>query len=235
LRGTLLSSVSHDLRTPLSAITGAASTLLDEVSLGSEPRQELTQTIYEEALRLNRLVGNLLDMTRLEAASVSLKREWQSLEEVVGAALERVEQRLGARRVETRVPQDLPLVPIDAQLVEQLLVNLLENAAKYTPREATVRISARALPGEVEVEVADDGPGLPPGQEQRVFEKFFRQAGGHDGFGLGLAIARAVVDAHGGRIRAENVAPHGALFRFTLPIVGTPPAGHAPEGDVEPD
>jgi two-component system sensor histidine kinase KdpD len=235
LRGTLLSSVSHDLRTPLSAITGAASTLLDEVSLGSEPRQELTQTIYEEALRLNRLVGNLLDMTRLEAASVSLKREWQSLEEVVGAALERVEQRLGARRVETRVPQDLPLVAIDAQLVEQLLVNLLENAAKYTPREATVRISARALPGEVEVEVADDGPGLPPGQEQRVFEKFFRQAGGHDGFGLGLAIARAVVDAHGGRIRAENVAPHGALFRFTLPIVGTPPAGHAPEGDVEPD
>jgi two-component system sensor histidine kinase KdpD len=235
LRGTLLSSVSHDLRTPLAAITGAASTLRAEVSVGADPERELAQTIYEEALRLNRLVGNLLDMTRLEAATVNLKTEWQSLEEVVGAALERVEDRLGSRRIETDLPEDLPLVPMDAQLMEQLLVNLLENAAKYTPDTATVRLVARARPGEVEVEVADDGPGLPAGQEQRVFEKFFRQAEGHDGFGLGLAIVRAIVEAHGGHIRAENRSPHGAAFRFTLPIVGTPPVGREAEDDDDRD
>ena len=233
LRGTLLSSVSHDLRTPLAAITGAASTLLGDVTLGGDPKRELTQTIYEEALRLNRLVGNLLDMTRLEAATVELKREWHSLEEVVGAALERVEARLGARRVETSIPEDLPLVSIDALLVEQLLINLLENAAKYTPETATVRVAAQALPGQVEVVVSDDGPGLPKGEEERVFEKFHRSAEGHDGFGLGLAIARAIVDAHGGHIAAENRAPRGATFRFTLPILGTPPAGREAEDDVD--
>jgi two-component system, OmpR family, sensor histidine kinase KdpD len=234
LRGTLLSSVSHDLRTPLAAITGAASTLQGEVSLGAEPRRELTQTIYEEAERLNRLVGNLLDMTRLEAATVDLKREWHSLEEVIGTALARVEPRLQGRRVQTLVPEDLPLVPIDGLLVQQLLVNLLENAARYTPDDSTVCVSATARPGELEVAVADDGPGLPPGQEERVFEKFFRRANDHDGFGLGLAIAKAVVDAHGGRIRAENRLPHGVAVRFTLPIVGTPPAGREAEDDVEP-
>jgi two-component system, OmpR family, sensor histidine kinase KdpD len=233
LRGTLLSSVSHDLRTPLAAITGAASSLLEDASLGGDPRRELTQTIYEEALRLNRLVGNLLDMTRLEAASVELKREWHSLEEVVGASLARVEARLGSRRVETDLPLDLPLVPVDALLVQQLLVNLLENAAKYTPADAIVRVSARTQAGAVELEIADDGPGLPEGDEERVFEKFHRSAGGHDGFGLGLAIARAIVTAHGGTIRAENRRPHGVCFRIRLPIVGTPPEGREAESDAE--
>jgi two-component system sensor histidine kinase KdpD len=233
LRGTLLSSVSHDLRTPLAAITGAASSLIEDASLAAEPRRELAQTIYEEALRLNRLVGNLLDMTRLEAAAVELKREWHSVEEVVGASLARVEARLGSRRVETDLPLDLPLVPVDALLVQQLLVNLLENAAKYTPGDATVRVSARAAADTVELEVADDGPGLPAGNEERVFEKFHRSAGGHDGFGLGLAIARAIATAHGGTIRAENLAPHGARFVLTLPLAGRPPEGHEAESDVE--
>jgi two-component system sensor histidine kinase KdpD len=233
LRGTLLSSVSHDLRTPLAAITGAASSLLEDVSLGGEPRRELTQTIYEEALRLNRLVGNLLDMTRLEAASVELKREWQSVEEVVGAALSRVEARLGGRHLETDVPLDLPLVPIDALLVQQLLVNLLENAVKYTPAGATICVSARAQEGAVELDVADDGPGLPPGDEALVFEKFHRSAGGHDGFGLGLAIARAIATAHGGTIRAENLRPRGVRFRISLPVAGSPPEGREAEGDAE--
>jgi two-component system sensor histidine kinase KdpD len=235
LRGTLLSSVSHDLRTPLAAITGAASTLSSEVTLGAGPRRELTQTIYEEAERLNRLVGNLLDMTRLEAATVELKREWHPLEELVGAALARVESRLGGRRVETAVPEDLPLVPVDGLLIQQLLVNLLENAVKYAPADAVIRVSARSVPGAVWVEVADDGPGLPAGQEAKVFEKFYRRASDHDGFGLGLAIVKAIVDAHGGAIRAENLAPRGAAFRFTLPIVGTPPAGREAEDDVERD
>jgi two-component system sensor histidine kinase KdpD len=131
------------------------------------------------------------------------------------------------------VPLDLPLVPIDALLVQQLLVNLLENAAKYTPASAAVRVSARALAGAVEIEVADDGPGLPAGDEERVFEKFHRSASGHDGFGLGLAIARAIATAHGGTIRAENRAPHGARFVVTLPIVGTPPEGREAESDAE--
>ncbi len=231
LRGTLLSSVSHDLRTPLAAITGAASSLLSGAGLEAGPRRELTQTIFEEAERLNRLVGNLLDMTRLEAARVELKREWHSLEEVVGAALARIETRLGGRRLLTAIPETLPLVPVDGLLIQQLLVNLLENAVKYTPADATLRVAASTRPGEAEIVVEDDGPGLPAGAEERVFEKFYRSADGHDGFGLGLAIARAIAEAHGGRIQAENRAPHGAAFRVTLPIVGAPPAGREAEDD----
>jgi two-component system, OmpR family, sensor histidine kinase KdpD len=129
---------------------------------------------------------------------------------------------MGARRVVTRVPPDLPLVPVDPILIEQALVNLLENAAKYTPPETTVVVEAHAGPAEVVVVVSDDGPGLPAGQEERIFEKFYQPAAAA-GFGLGLAICRAVMEAHGGSIRAENAAPHGAAFRFTLPLLGTPP------------
>ena len=223
LRGTLLSSVSHDLRTPLSAITGAASSLLDDETLGAASRLELLRTILDEALRLNRLVSNLLDMTRLESGSLQLKREWYSMEEIVGAALARGGDRLGPRRVLVEVPEDLPLVPVDPILIEQLLVNLLENAAKYTPATATVRLAARAAASAVEVVVEDDGPGLPSGQEEKVFEKFYRPTPGGEGFGLGLAICRAIVEAHGGAIAAEGVQPHGARFRVRLPIVGAPP------------
>jgi len=230
MRGTLLSSVSHDLRTPLSAITGAASSLLDDETLGPASRLELLRTILDEALRLNRLVSNLLDMTRLESGSLQLRREWHSMEEIVGAALARSNDRLGPRRVLLEVPEDLPLVPVDPILIEQLLVNLLENAAKYTPPTATVRLAARAVAGAVEVVVEDDGPGLPAGQEERVFEKFYRPTPGGEGFGLGLAICRAIVDAHGGRIEAGAAAPHGALFRFALPIVGAPPPLRAETG-----
>jgi two-component system sensor histidine kinase KdpD len=224
MRSTLLSSVSHDLRTPLAAITGAASSLLEPRALDMEPRRELTQTIYEEARRLNRLVSNLLDMTRLESGSLRLNREWHSLEEIVGAALARVESLLGGRRVETALEADLPLVPLDPVLFEQLLVNLLENAAKYTPAATTIRIAARRSDDGVELAVADDGPGLTPGDEERVFAKFYRSSPARDGgFGLGLAICRAIAEAHGGRIRAENARPHGAVFQVTLPIEGEPP------------
>jgi two-component system, OmpR family, sensor histidine kinase KdpD len=223
LRGTLLSSVSHDLRTPLSAITGAASSLLDDESLDGASRRELLRTVLDEAQRLNRLVSNLLDMTRLESGTLQLGREWHSMEEIVGAALARANDRLGGRRVLVEVPDDLPLVPVDPILVEQLLVNLLENAAKYTPPAATVRLFARAVPAAVEVALEDDGPGLPVGEEEKVFEKFYRPTPGGEGFGLGLAICRAIVSAHGGHIGAEGVRPHGARFLFTLPIVGTPP------------
>jgi two-component system sensor histidine kinase KdpD len=223
LRSTLLSSVSHDFRTPLTAITGAASTLLQDVALDAAAQRDLKETIYEEAERLNRLVTNLLNMTRLESGSVELQREWHPLEEVIGSALARVAGRLGERRVETSLPDDVPLVPMDAGLVEQVLVNLLENAIKYAGPSCSIRIDVRREAG-VTITVADDGPGIPAGDEERIFEKFHRGGSrGEGGFGLGLPICRAIVAAHGGRIWAENRAPRGAAFHFTLPVEGEPP------------
>jgi two-component system sensor histidine kinase KdpD len=168
-------------------------------------------------------------MTRLESGAVRLKSEWHSVEELVGGALTRMERALGGWRVETAVAADLPLVPVDALLVERVLVNLLDNAAKHTPPGSTIRVSASSTGDAVQVEVADDGPGLPPGEQERIFEKFFRNPSARSaGFGLGLAICRAIVNAHGGRIWAEDVA-HGASLRFTLPVKGIPPELRAPE------
>lgn len=223
LRSTLLSSLSHDLRTPLAAITGAATSLRHTPSLPEAVRAELTQSICDEAERLNRLASNLLDMTRLESATVPLRKEWQSVEEVVGGALARLDRRVDGRRVETHLPAEL-LVPMDAILIEQVVVNLLENAVKYTDAGSAIEIAARTETDSVVVEVADEGPGLPAGQEERVFDKFYRGPSGERGFGLGLAICRAIVTAHGGRIEAENRQPHGAVFRFHLPVDGQPPA-----------
>jgi two-component system, OmpR family, sensor histidine kinase KdpD len=227
LRNTLLSSVSHDLRTPLAAITGAASSLLEgEVALDTPTRRELLQMIYEEADRLNRLVSNLLQMTRLESGTVQLEKEWQSLEEVIGAALTRLETRLRDRPLTTHLPADLPLVPFDSALIEQVLISLLDNAIKYTPSGTPIAVSVWVEQGTVTVEVADRGPGLSPGDEKRIFEKFYRRqhTGGGGGAGLGLTICRAIVEAHGGRIWAENRPDGGAALRFTLPVQGSPPA-----------
>ncbi|HZO09753.1 MAG TPA: sensor histidine kinase KdpD [Myxococcota bacterium] len=222
LRSTLLSSVSHDLRTPLAAITGAASGLVVEPEPPPALRQELAATVLEEAERLNRLVGNLLDMTRLEAGTLEPKREWHSLEELVGGALARVERYAGGRALVAQVAPDLPLVPIDGVLVEQALVNLLENALRHGGREGAVRVSAQRDGAQALVEVKDDGPGFPPGEAERLFDKFYRAAGG-PGAGLGLAIARAIVTAHGGRIWAQAGEPRGATFAFTLPLGDAPP------------
>jgi two-component system sensor histidine kinase KdpD len=224
LRNSLLSSVSHDLRTPLAVITGSASTLLESGSaLEAAVRQDLLQTIRVEAERLNRLVQNLLEMTRLEAG-VEVRKEWHSIEEVVGAALSRLELILGDRPVHTDIAKDLPLVPMDDVLVEQVLINLLENAAKYTPAGTKTDVRAWAEDDRVMVEVADHGPGLAAGDESRIFEKFYRGAAPDSrGAGLGLAICRAIVEAHGGRIWAQNRPDGGAAFRFFLPIEGEPP------------
>jgi two-component system sensor histidine kinase KdpD len=224
LRSSLLSSVSHDLRTPLTSITGAASTLLEsDGGLTAASRRDLLETISEEAHRLNRLVQNLLEMTRLEAG-VQVKKDWHPLEEVVGAALSHLERLLREHPVRASLPKDLPLVPLDDVLIEQVLINLLENAVKYTPPGTLIEIGASAGDGAVTVEVADRGPGLPPGDVERAFEKFYRGAPEvARGAGLGLAICRAIVGAHGGRIWAENRREGGVAFRFTLPISGTPP------------
>jgi len=222
LRSTLLSSVSHDLRTPLAAITGAASGLLVEPPPALALGRELAATVLEEAERLNRLVGNLLDMTRLEAGTLEPKRDWHSLEELVGGALARVERYAAGRRLQAQLAPGLPLVAIDGVLVEQALVNLLENALRHGGSAGVVTVRARLEAGQALVEVLDDGPGFPARDAERLFDKFYRAAGG-PGAGLGLAIARAIVTAHGGRIWAEPLAPRGAAFRFTLPLGGTPP------------
>jgi two-component system sensor histidine kinase KdpD len=226
LRNSLLSSVSHDLRTPLATITGAATTILESGShLDQRTQHELLESIRDEADRLNRLVQNLLEMTRLESGALELHRDWHPLEEVVGAALGRVAKSLGTRRVTVNIPPDLPLVAIDDVLIEQVLVNLLDNAIKYTPPDSAIRILVSATDQRVTVEVADHGPGLPKGQEARVFEKFYRAASDdRRGAGLGLAICRGVVAAHGGRIWAHNLPEGGVAFLFTLPLTDPPPA-----------
>jgi two-component system sensor histidine kinase KdpD len=226
LRAALLSTVSHDLRTPLAIITGATSSLLEgRTTLDAATRDDLTRTAYEEAERLNQLVGNLLDMTKLEAGAVQVRKEWQPLEEVVGAALNRLDTPLQGRQVTTRLSPDLPLVPLDSVLIQQVLINVLENALKYTPADSPIDIAAWASPNAVTVEVADRGPGLADGDALRIFDKFYRvaRAGAPSGIGLGLAICRGMVEAHGGRIWAENRPGGGIAFRFTLPLDGTPP------------
>jgi two-component system sensor histidine kinase KdpD len=220
LRNALLSSVSHDLRTPLAVVTGATSTLLgDRAPTDEAKRRMLIMTAHEEALRLNRLVRNLLDMTRLDAGALKVKKEPQPLEEVVGAALYRLDDRLRGRPVGTSIPSDLPLVPFDAILIEQVLINLIENAIKHTPAGSPIDVAARALPGEVEIEVADRGPGVDKPNVERVFEKFYRVVEGEGGgVGLGLTICRGIVSAHVGRIWVEERPKGGASFRFTLPL-----------------
>ena len=224
VRSALLSSVSHDLRTPLAAITGAASTMLQgEGRLDAATRRELLQSIHEEAERLNRLVHNLVDATRVESGALRLRREWFPLEELVGGALARLTAALGERRVTTRLAPDLPPVPVDGLLVEQALINLVDNAVKHTPPGGPVEIAAWRENGAVTVEVADRGPGLAPGEEQRIFEKFYRRHGPGGGIGLGLTVCRGIVELHGGRVWAENRPDGGARFRFTLPLDGAAP------------
>ena len=236
LRSSLLSAVSHDLRTPLSVITGASSTLLDgEGSLEPAVRRELTSSILEESERLNRLVANLLDMTRLQAGALEVRKEWQPVEEVIGAALARLTRQLKDHPVSTHLEADLPFVPLDDLLVQQVLVNLLENAARHTPAGTPIEVSAKKDDNSIVVEVADRGPGLPPGDPTRLFEKFYRagDASARTGAGLGLAICRGIVQLHGGSIKAENRAGGGAVFRFWLPLEGTPPEMTLPESAAE--
>lgn len=220
MRNILLSTVSHDLRTPLTVIAGAASSLLEgENHLDRATRNEFAQTIYEEAKRLDCVVHNLLEMSRLQAGEFKLHTEWHVLEEVIGCALAQLEGQLHDRQVTISLPPDLPLVKIDALLMERVFVNLLENAAKHTPAGAPIDIACRVEGKDLEVEVADRGPGLPAGQEEKIFEKFYQVWPGRTrGAGLGLTICRSVVEAHGGRIWAENRPGGGVAFRFILPL-----------------
>jgi two-component system, OmpR family, sensor histidine kinase KdpD len=223
MRSSLLSAVSHDLRTPLASITGAASTLRSQgEKLPVEVRDELLESISEEAGRLSRLVGNLLDMTRFESGAVELRRDLYPLEEIVGSVLQRLELQLEGRAVITMLPDSLPPVYVDDVLLGQVLMNLIENALKYTPEGTPLELTAEAVEGAVSVEVRDRGPGLVPGEEERIFEKFYRgPVKGARGAGLGLAICRAILEAHQGSIEAFNRTGGGAVFRLRLPSGGS--------------
>jgi len=238
LRNSLLAAVSHDLRTPLASIYGASELLVQQTGGLPPAAVDLALGIASGARRMNAMVGNLLDMARLQSGSVQLNLQWQPLEEVVGSALQAVATALAGHRLVTAIPHDLPLLNFDAVLVERVFCNLLENAAKYTPAGSTVTISARVADDEVVTTVEDDGPGLPPGREEALFEKFARgeRESATPGVGLGLAICRAIVEAHGGRIwvdvGAGARARRGAHFHFTLPV-GVPPEPPAPELDYQ--
>jgi two-component system sensor histidine kinase KdpD len=230
LRTSLLSSLSHDLRTPLANIEGAASSLLEDGAvLRSEVRHELAEGILGESRRMHRLVVNLLDMVRVESGMLAVSRSWQPVEEALGVALIRMDERLAGREVSTDLPANLPLIPIDELLVEQVFINLLENALRHTPPGTPIRVSAWRDGEGIVVEVADRGPGIPHGQEELIFAKFHRaEAPGRpsptEGAGLGLTICRGIIGAHGGRIWVEPGPDGGAAFRFTLPMTGVPPS-----------
>jgi len=231
LERALLNSISHDLRTPLAAITGALSALLDgEDKLKLASRTELLHTAREEAARLNRFVGNLLDMTRLEAGALRLRLEPCDVEDLIGCALAAVEKRLGNREVTVQLPPELPLIQMDLVLMVQVMVNLLDNALKYTPEEGGLQIASSYHDGLMQIEVADRGPGLPAQDLSRIFDKFYRTPvpEGVGGTGLGLSICKGIVEAHGGSIRAENREAGG------LKIIMTVPQG-APLQEANPD
>jgi two-component system sensor histidine kinase KdpD len=230
LRSALLSSVSHDLRTPLAAITGAASSLLDPtVTFDAATRIELLQSIYGESERLGRLVANLLHMTRLESGAVEIRREWQPIDEVIGSALNHLERHLAERRVSVRLPEGICMAPMDPVLIEQVLVNLVENAVRYSPEGTEIEIRAAREDDRLMVEVADRGPGIPDSEKTRIFEKFHRLEERSRGVGLGLAICRSVMEAHGGSIRVEDREGGGAVFRIVLPLTGKSPEPPAAE------
>lgn len=234
LRNSLLAAISHDLRTPLTALTGFAESLALQKNLPPEKQQAIAQAIRESATRMHTLVNNLLDMARIQRGEIQLKMDWHSMEEVVGSAIRSLEPLLCGHSIVTHIPADLPLVQFDAVLIERVLANLLENAAKYTPSGTRVTISA-VIDGEtLVVSVVDNGPGLPAALHKKLFDKFTRGEieSATSGVGLGLAICKAIVEAHHGKISAHNLAETttdqtGAAFVFELPWTEPP--------TVEPD
>jgi two-component system, OmpR family, sensor histidine kinase KdpD len=225
LRAALLSSASHDLRTPLASIKASASSLLqEEVQWSDEERRSFALAIEREADRLNRLVANLLDMSRIEGGALKPEKEWYPVDELIHDVLGHMQPLLQGRNVQTYLPDDLPPVQLDYLQIDQVLTNLIENAVRYTPVESQIEIGACIDSGQMVISVADRGPGIPPADLERIFNKFYRvqrtetNAPQVAGSGLGLAVCKGLVEAHGGHIWAENREGGGAIFRFTLPL-----------------
>jgi two-component system sensor histidine kinase KdpD len=245
LKNALLGTVTHDLRTPLASIKAAASSLLQpEVTWTEEDRRELLESIDVSADRLNRLVGNLLDLSRLEAGVAAPQKEWYAFQDVLAAVLDRLELAGQARNrtISIDLSGDLPLVPMDHEQIEQVLTNLIENALKYSPKTAPIEVEASVLgnPHRLEARVVDHGVGIPASERRAIFDKFYRVQSvrlpwdpKHPpiGTGLGLAISASIIRAHGGQIWVESTSGSGATFIFTLPIPETPPTSALPAVD----
>ncbi len=234
LKSALMSAVSHDLRTPLASITASVTSLLEpDIEWDAATRRDFLLGIYDEARRLNTLVSNLLDMSRIDAGALRPEKDWYAIGEVIERVLQRLEPRLAAHPVTVDVPRDLPLACLDFSEIDQVLSNLLENALAYTPPGTSIRVSARVAGPVLEVEVADKGPGVPADQLPLLFAKFWRgaQRVRTGGTGLGLAIAKGLVEAHGGRIWARTPPGGGLSIAFTLPLGAPAPA--VPSAAVE--
>jgi two-component system, OmpR family, sensor histidine kinase KdpD len=221
LRTALLSSVSHDLRTPLVTIIGAAGSLADTPSLPAAARKDLAENIREEGERLDRYVQNLLDMTRIGHGALKLHQAPLDIGELIGTARHRLRTPLRAHQVTADVPESLPLVFADEVLLEQVLVNVLDNAAKYAPSGSTIALAARPTGARLELSITDSGPGIPSAEQARVFDMFYRVTEGdrqRAGTGLGLAICKGLTEAMGGTIRAETASPDGTGTRIVLSL-----------------
>ncbi len=220
LKPILLSSVSHELRTPLSTIKAAALSLRrNEVGWDSPARVELIAAIDDEADHLNMLVGNLLDMSRIESGALKPKLEWNILSEIVGSVLARMRHSADEHKLEIDIPENLPLVPVDYVHLEQVFTNLVSNSLKYAPSSTMIRIKANIEGDTVHVQVSNQGPQIPTEHLERIFDKFYyvTAADRVTGAGLGLSICKGIIEVHGGRIWAENI-PDGLAFNFTLPL-----------------
>jgi two-component system sensor histidine kinase KdpD len=224
LRSALLSSVSHDLRTPLSSIKAAASSLLQEdIQWNEEERRSFVLAIVRESDRLNRLVGNLLDMSRIEGGALKPEKEWYPIEELIHDVLDHLQPILQGREVRTSIADNIPPVEIDYLQMDQVMTNLIENAVRYTPPSSPIEVAVDIKDKEMLISVADRGPGIPLSDLERIFDKFYRvtgtkRKGSSMGTGLGLAVCRGLIEAHGGHIWAKNRAGGGAIFQFTLPL-----------------
>ncbi|NHZ41776.1 DUF4118 domain-containing protein [Massilia aquatica] len=236
LRNSLLAALSHDLRTPLTLLVGLSESLATSTPALAAPQREMAAILHEEALRMSALVANLLEMARIQSGQITFNMQWQPLEEVVGSASRACAAPLRAHVVRTELAPGLPLVRFDAVLIERVLYNLLENAAKYTPPGSTIVIGGARHGAWLQMSVCDDGPGFPPGRAETLFEKFARgeRESAKPGVGLGLAICRAIIEAHGGKIEAGASPTGGAALVMTLPL-GTPPPGPEPESPDLPD
>lgn len=219
LQTALLQSVTHDLRTPLASITASVTGLLDQdAEFSLDQRRELLETIRQEAARLNRLVGNLLDLSRLRAGALTPSKRPAAIDELIEGVVGRMEPILRGHVVELHLREDLPEIPMDVVQVDQALTNILENAAKFSPRGSRILVQAARWEGSVQVRIADQGPGIPPEERSTVFEPFARGGREASATGLGLAIAHAVVTAHGGTIRIEDAPGGGTAVVFRLPL-----------------
>jgi two-component system, OmpR family, sensor histidine kinase KdpD len=225
IRSALLASISHDLRTPLAIMSGASSILAEEADLLSkEERAALARSVFDQSREMSDQMSKILQMTRLETGAITIERDWNSLPEIAGAVLRKLHGKLAHHRVIVDLPVDLPLVRVDAALIDQVLSNLLENAGRYTLPGTLVRLRAQLQAGELVVSVEDFGAGLSPQEFDRIFSKFYRSRpeAGATGTGLGLSICRAIVHLHGGRIWAEQLPGGATALRFTLPLETVP-------------